>query len=346
MIGSTGRRLAIVAVVFLAFPAHSDARPGRGGRRAATPARSGPRSTPAYRTSVTPHSSPARPSRPGSRTTGSRPGLPEQTPHGPGGQSIRPADRPSAEQLQNFVDLPSRSGAAPQNASSRFDTDRTRPTGLQLQSAHGSLSTAPSWAGGPQPFTPAWYLEHPNAWKVTHPYAPAAAVGFAGVAAWVGLQGQAAAVDYGDTSVVNYYPAEEGYEEHQQQVEDAAELAETGQAAEAEGPWMPLGVFALLSPGQTEPHTIVQLAVNRQRVVQGNHFDVLTEASHPIHGSIDPTTQQTAWTAGGNERVVYQTDLASLTEDAVPLLIHFGDQQTQRWTMIRTEQEAEEPATP
>jgi len=54
-----------------------------------------------------------------------------------------------------------------------------------LQSATQNAVNA--WTTGPQPFTAAWYLEHPNAWKVTHPYAPAAAVALttASVAAWL-----------------------------------------------------------------------------------------------------------------------------------------------------------------
>jgi len=346
------RWLAVAAMVLLLLETQSEAGPGGGGgRRPSPPGRSGPPAVGSHRPAPPQHA--GQPKRPPAapHVGGPRQGAPTFSGPRSGGNSIRPTDRPTAGQLHDFVDLPSRPEPGtlspaggqrpdPSSRASRFTPD-------ELQAVRDGISTQLYDPSGPEPFTPAWYFEHPNAWKATYPYAPAAAVGFATVAAWVGLQGGTAAADYGSTATVNNdYPAEEGYAEDQQEVDEAAEQAESSQGSEPQGPWMPLGVFALLPPGQTEAHVMLQLSVNQQRVVQGTWFDLLTEATHPVRGSIDPETRQTAWTVGAAERVVYQTDLSSLTGDEVPLRVHFGDRQTQQWTMVRIEQAAGEGATP
>jgi hypothetical protein len=264
---------------------------------------------------------------------------------------LGPANRPSPGQLHGFINLPLHSGGVgpalpgPTGVPPARNNPRLSPR--QLQSVRSGLSARLYHPGGPQPFTAAWYRAHPNAWKITHPYAPAAAVAFVGLAGWVGVAGGPVVYDYTTyADVTNYYPAEEGYAEHQQEVDRAAELAAADASDDARGPWMALGVFGLLSPGQSEAHVMLQLAVNQERILRGTYFDVLTEWAHAVQGSIDPETQQAAWTVGTSSKIVYQTDLGNLTADSAPLLVHFSDRQTQKWTMVRIEQTPADPAAP
>jgi len=357
--------VAVVAMVLLVAETPSHARPGRGGpRRTGPPARTSPPSRNPRTTAPTPHvnpgahaptlapgaGAPGHGSRPfhGSAPFHSPPALNGPTP--PGGL-LGPADRPSPGQLHDFINLPPHSGRAGPAfrgaAGAQPARNNPRLSPQQLQSVRAGLSTRLYRPQGPQPFTAAWYREHPNAWKITHPYAPAAAVAFVSLAGWVGVAGGQVVYDYTSyADVTNYYPAEEGYAEHQQEVARAAELAAADPTDDARGPWMTLGVFGLLSPGQSEAHVMLQLAVNQERIVRGTYFDVLTESTHPVRGSIDPETQQAAWTVGANPKIVYQTDLGNLTADSAPLLVHFSDRQTQKWTMVRIDQFPADPTAP
>jgi len=289
--------VAVAGMVLVLWETPSHARPGRGGpRRTGPPARKGAptrnhHATPpashvqpgAHGPGATPH---VRPQGHGSAPFHAPPALDGATP--PAG-SIRPDGRPSPTQLQEFINLPPHSGQAgavfPAAAGTQPPRNNPRLSPEQLQSVRDGLSTRLDHPEEPEPFTAAWYAEHPNAWKVTHPYAPAAAVGFVTLAGWVGINAAPIASDYSSyTEVTNYYPAEEGYAEHQQEIDRAAELAAADQGDDASGPWMSLGVFALMSPGQSEAHVMLQLAVNQQRVLRGTWFDVLTESSHPVRG--------------------------------------------------------------
>jgi hypothetical protein len=337
--------VAVVTVALLLADTPSHARPGRGGGRGGPPARNGP---PPRNAPAAPHANPAT-RHPGATPRADAPrhdSPPIRTPparHGatPPKAPVRTNDRPSPAELHKFMNLPQRPGHTGMPAVGALGAkprNNPRWTPEQLQSVRDGLSTRLDQAQGPKPFTAAWYLEHPNAWKITHPYAPAAAMGFVTLAGWVRINAAPVASDYSSyTEVTNYYPAEEGYAEHQQEVDRAAELAATDQSDDAQGPWMSLGVFGLLSPGRSDTHLMLQLAANQQRLLRGTYFDVLSESSHPVRGSIDPETQQAAWTVGANEKVVYQTDLSNLTGDSASLLVHFSDRQTQKWTMVRIE---------
>ena len=357
--------VAVVAMVLLVADTPSHARPGRGGgRRTGPPARNGPPGRNPRATAPTPRVNPGAHTptlapRVGIPGHGSRPMHGSAPVHGPpalngptspGGLS-GPAGRPSPGQLHEFIHLPPHSGGAgpafpgPTGAPPARNNPRLSPQ--QLQSVRSGLSTRFYQPTGPQPFTAAWYREHPNAWKITHPYAPTAAVAFVSLAGWVGINSGQVVYDYTSyADVTNYYPAEEGYAEHQQEVGRAAELAAADASDDSRSPWMALGVFGLLSPGQSEAHVMLQLAVNQERTLRGTWFDVLTESPHPVRGSIDPETQQAAWTVGTNPRIVYQTDLGNLTADSAPLLVHFSDRQTQKWTLVRIEQTPADPAAP
>jgi hypothetical protein len=101
--------------------------------------------------------------------------------------------------------------------------------------------------------------------------------------------------------------------------------------------WQSLGVWAMVQGDQTESNKILQLAVNKDGVIRGNHFDALTETTLPIQGAVDKKTQRAAWTVGENTEVVYETGIYNLTREETEMLLHFGKDSTQQWSLVRLE---------
>lgn len=126
----------------------------------------------------------------------------------------------------------------------------------------------------------------------------------------------------------------------------AAELAtvappENEEEAEASD-WLPLGTFAL-STGEkdVEPTRIVQMAVNRDGIVSGTIYNTLTDVSQTIQGKVDPETQRVAFRIGESETIVAETGLYNLTQDEVPLWVHFGPLETETYLLVRLDGEEE-----
>jgi hypothetical protein len=106
--------------------------------------------------------------------------------------------------------------------------------------------------------------------------------------------------------------------------------------------WMPLGTFAL-STGEkdTEPTRVVQLAVSKDGIVAGTLFNYQTDQSAAIQGKVDKETQRVAFRLGENEEVVAETGMYNLTQDEVPVLVHFGTNKTERYLFVRLQNEEE-----
>ena len=73
------------------------------------------------------------------------------------------------------------------------------------------------------------------------------------------------------------------------------------QTAQADD-WMPLGVFAFVQKEQSDPHYVMQLAINKSGAIEGNYSDVVSGTNVPIQGAVDKKTQRAAWTVGKNEK--------------------------------------------
>jgi hypothetical protein len=101
---------------------------------------------------------------------------------------------------------------------------------------------------------------------------------------------------------------------------------------------MPLGVFGLIRGAESDPHYVMQLAVNRSGSVAGNYYDVVTGTSVPVQGAVDRQSQRLAWTVGDNKTTVGETGIYNLTQDQAPALIHVGKDKTQQWTLVRIKQ--------
>lgn len=115
-------------------------------------------------------------------------------------------------------------------------------------------------------------------------------------------------------------------------------LLATPETKPAEKDWMPLGVFALTSDGQptgVEPTMFLQLAVSKQGLINGTFQNTATGAVQAVEGMVDKQTQRVAMTAAAKSRPLIETGILNLTQDTSPALIHFPDDSTQQWLLVR-----------
>jgi hypothetical protein len=190
-------------------------------------------------------------------------------------------------------------------------------------------------------FTPGWYGRYPGAWWPGR-WAVAAtawtAATWATAGAYCGCSGSGVYYDYGenvtyDDGVVYY--GDQAYRSADQYYADADELAAGGQETQDEE-WLPLGVFAVIAePTQTQSDKVVQLALNKEGAIRGNLQDSLSDKVIPVVGAVDKKTQRAALKLEGNDSVVVETGLYDLTNDEVPVLIHFGPDRQETRTLIR-----------
>jgi hypothetical protein len=142
-------------------------------------------------------------------------------------------------------------------------------------------------------FTQEWFARHPEAWRPDAVADLWQVADLATVAGWLesaagggAKAAQAQANDVGNDGLrsVLVLPAE-----------PADRVVE-------QGGWLPLGVFAVVTPGDrataATSHSMQQLAVDREGTVRGNFVDSLSGTVHPIRGSIDPATLTATWSVG------------------------------------------------
>jgi hypothetical protein len=187
-----------------------------------------------------------------------------------------------------------------------------------------------------QPFTPSWYAGHPGAWQYTHPHADAWAVAtFGATAAWLGI---AAATDVYTSETTNIYTSDATAPDDASDDEQAD--VDPANPRRAEGEFLPLGVFALAPKSEKDASALVQLAVNKQGVVRGNYYDILTGQDQAISGTLDKRTQRATFQAGPGGSVTFETTLASLTQPAGSVTLRFAGGQTRQWTLARFDEAA------
>jgi hypothetical protein len=190
-------------------------------------------------------------------------------------------------------------------------------------------------------FTGGWYRRYLGAWWP--------GVWFGAGTAWAtapwavagdycGCSGGGVYYDYGENVTYegdNVYYGDEAVASTEEYYDQADELAASGQEAKDEE-WLPLGVFAVISDAdQTKTDRTVQLAVNKDGVIRGNLQDALSDNVTPLVGAVDKKTQRIAIKIEGNEAAVAETGLYNLTNDEVPILIHFGPDHRETRTLIR-----------
>ena len=169
-------------------------------------------------------------------------------------------------------------------------------------------------------------------------FQPWATAGWATAGSYSGCSDEGAYYDYGEN--VTYedgtvYYGEEAIGTAGQYYQQANELAEAGQAA-TEDDWLPLGVYAVVTePEQTQTDRVVQLALNKDGSIRGNFHDFLTDKVIPISGSVNKETQRAAFKLEGNDEMIVETGLYNLTNDEVPVLVHFSADRQEARTFIR-----------
>ena len=193
-------------------------------------------------------------------------------------------------------------------------------------------------------FTPGWIGGYPGAWwpgkwaVATTAWATAT---WALAGGYCGCSGEGTYYDYGENVTYednDVYYGEQPVASAEQYYDQAAQIAAAGQEPQNED-WLPLGVFGVTAePEQTQTDKVVQLALNKEGVIRGNFQDFLTDKVMPVIGAVDKKTQRVALKIEGNDSVVVETGLYNLTNDEVPVLLHFGADRREHRTLIRLQQ--------
>lgn len=203
-----------------------------------------------------------------------------------------------------------------------------------------------------------FWRDHPHAarWHYNRPYRWATWAALTSWFPWGGAWGSTGQYyDYGDNVVYEgdyIYVEGEQVATIEEYADQAFELAGNGAEAidealqqETEIQWMSLGVFALADEESGDATMYLQLAVSHDGLISGTYQNTTTDQTLPVEGSVDKETQRAAWSIGDNRDTVMETGIYNLTQDETPVLIHFGNQQTQTWLMVRLE-EPESEKTP
>jgi len=129
----------------------------------------------------------------------------------------------------------------------------------------------------------------------------------------------------------------------------AAIVANVPETKPAPDDWMPLGVYVITTdgkPSDAEPMMYLQLAVSKQGVLSGTLQNTLTDSAQSIEGMVDKQTQRAAWTPAGKTSPIMETGISNLTQDTTPVLVHFADESTQQWLLVRLDQPKDGDAAP
>jgi hypothetical protein len=197
-------------------------------------------------------------------------------------------------------------------------------------------------AGAAYPaYSAGMYSAYPGAWAPTNMTSPSLYTnpGYGAVAGQLGMAQQPAPYDYGGNVVAQpnaVYVNGDNVGTPQQYADQASAVAASGNAQpDPNTQWQPLGVFAMVEPGQTSSDDIFQLAVSPQGILRGNYHYVKDNSVTPLAGAVDAKTQRAAWTIGGDKTPVYEAGIANLTRDQTTMLLHTPDGQQRQFTLMR-----------
>ncbi len=193
-------------------------------------------------------------------------------------------------------------------------------------------------------FRPGWYARYPGAWF---------AAGWTAAAVWraatwpvcysyCGCASEPVYYDYGSNVVYqdnNVYIDGEKQASAEEYAQQATALADAGRDAKAskEEEWLPLGVFAMVQGEATTSNHLFQLSVNKEGIIRGTYYDAVTDATAQVVGSVDKKTQRAAWTVGQSKTPVYEVGFANLTREESTMLVHYGADRSQQFTLVRVE---------
>ena len=112
----------------------------------------------------------------------------------------------------------------------------------------------------------------------------------------------------------------------------------TEEETKEESNWKPLGVFSMVQGQQQNTTTMFQLAVNKNGAIKGTYYNPLTSETKPVTGAVDKKKGRASWIIAGDKNVVYDTGLYNLLQKQSQMLVHYGKDKTQQWTLVRLEQ--------
>ncbi len=104
--------------------------------------------------------------------------------------------------------------------------------------------------------------------------------------------------------------------------------------------WMPLGTFALTPAVGEASDMVLQLAINKEGVIQGTYYNAGSNITKPIRGVVDKDSQRAVWTFADdqNNAVIMETGIYNLTQDQTEVLVHLGKNRTEQWLLVRLNQ--------
>lgn len=181
-----------------------------------------------------------------------------------------------------------------------------------------------------QPFSPAWYADHPQAWRYANPRAGViAAASIASVGAWISDDYYVPVDDAVDTIGYEETPSET-YAPQQTMANVAADTQE----------WMTLGTYSLTSNQNSSPSVMLQLAVDHAGELRGVYYDSFTNTTHNVVGTLNPKTKQAQWSFDTNQDVTFQTSMDQLLQPTGSVAVNFATGQ-QQWQLARVDQTAQ-----
>lgn len=140
--------------------------------------------------------------------------------------------------------------------------------------------------------------------------------------------------DYGYPVQLNYDMSQETYVNNNY-VQPAAPAD-----AQADGDWLPLGVFAVGSSPQEAAYSTIfmQLAADKQGNIAGTYYNSATNQTFEMDGDIDPQTQIATWQISeGASPAILATGIYNLTQDVVSVQVTFPGGSVQTWTLVRVD---------
>jgi hypothetical protein len=198
-----------------------------------------------------------------------------------------------------------------------------------------------------------WWGSHPGCWH-WHGFVAGVWTGLAWSAftPWYGY-GVVEPIEYNYGDNI-YYEGDQVYvdgeaaatpQEYYEVVHDQAAQGDAEPPPD-EQDWMALGVFALVSKGETKSEKAFQLAINKQGVVRGNYYDNSNDTTQVIAGQLDRESQRVSFTVGDDKATVFECGIYNLTKDEVPVLVHFSATENQEMALVRLKQPPGDPANP
>ncbi len=108
--------------------------------------------------------------------------------------------------------------------------------------------------------------------------------------------------------------------------------------------WLALGVFSAIRGDEKKSDMLMQLAVDKEGTVRGSYYNTGDKNSQPIDGAVDTKTQRIAWVVADRKNIVFDTGIYNLTKEETPILVHFGQDKTEQWTLVRLKQKPDSSA--